>query len=106
MILGPAARCLGAGRAREPTGALAVGGHGRRSASSGDDAGARARSARRGARSTSRGRLLTPAFVDAHLHAVQAGLVMAGLDLHDAASRDRACWTGWPRTPAAHPAAA
>jgi predicted amidohydrolase YtcJ len=33
------------------------------------------------------GRLLTPAFVDAHLHAVQAGLVAAGLDLHDAASR-------------------
>ena len=34
-----------------------------------------------------RGRRLTPAFVDAHLHAVQAGLVAAGLDLHDAASR-------------------
>jgi predicted amidohydrolase YtcJ len=34
-----------------------------------------------------RGRLLTPAFVDAHLHAVQAGLVAAGLDLHDASSR-------------------
>ena len=34
-----------------------------------------------------RGRLVTPAFVDAHLHAVQAGLVAAGLDLHDAASR-------------------
>jgi predicted amidohydrolase YtcJ len=34
-----------------------------------------------------RGRLLTPAFVDAHLHAVQAGLVAAGLDLHDATSR-------------------
>ena len=33
------------------------------------------------------GRLLTPAFVDAHLHAVQAGLVMTGLDLHDAGSR-------------------
>jgi predicted amidohydrolase YtcJ len=32
-------------------------------------------------------RLVTPAFVDAHLHAVQAGLVAAGLDLHDAASR-------------------
>ena len=37
--------------------------------------------------STSAGRLLTPAFVDAHLHAVQAGLVMTGLDLHGAASR-------------------
>jgi len=34
-----------------------------------------------------RGRLLTPAFVDAHLHSVQAGLVAAGLDLHDATSR-------------------
>ena len=33
------------------------------------------------------GRLLTPAFVDAHLHAVQTGLVMAGLDLHDTPSR-------------------
>jgi predicted amidohydrolase YtcJ len=33
------------------------------------------------------GRLVTPAFVDAHLHAVQTGLVAAGLDLHDAASR-------------------
>ena len=33
------------------------------------------------------GRLVTPAFVDAHLHAVQAGLVAAGLDLHDAVSR-------------------
>jgi predicted amidohydrolase YtcJ len=31
--------------------------------------------------------LVTPAFVDAHLHAVQAGLVAAGLDLHDAVSR-------------------
>lgn len=28
------------------------------------------------------GRLVTPAFVDAHLHAVQAGQVAAGLDLH------------------------
>ena len=34
-----------------------------------------------------KGGLVTPAFVDAHLHAVQAGLVAAGLDLHDAASR-------------------
>ena len=33
------------------------------------------------------GRLVTPAFVDAHLHAVQTGLVASGLDLHDAASR-------------------
>ena len=44
------------------------------------------------------GRLVTPAFVDAHLHAVQAGLVAAGLNLHDVSSRtdvlDR-----WGRTP-------
>jgi predicted amidohydrolase YtcJ len=33
------------------------------------------------------GRLVTPGFVDAHLHAVQTGLVAAGLDLHDAISR-------------------
>ena len=33
------------------------------------------------------GRLVTPAFVDAHLHAVQTGQVMAGLDLHDVSSR-------------------
>ena len=32
------------------------------------------------------GRLVTPAFVDAHVHAVQTGLVMAGLDLHDVGS--------------------
>jgi predicted amidohydrolase YtcJ len=34
------------------------------------------------------GRLVTPAFVDAHIHAVQTGLVMAGLDLHDVRSVD------------------
>ena len=34
------------------------------------------------------GRLVTPAFVDAHLHAVQTGLVMAGLDLHGVGSVD------------------
>jgi predicted amidohydrolase YtcJ len=34
------------------------------------------------------GRLVTPAFVDAHVHAVQTGLVMAGLDLHDVRSVD------------------
>ncbi len=33
------------------------------------------------------GRLVTPAFVDAHVHCVQVGQVAAGLDLHDAASR-------------------
>ena len=32
------------------------------------------------------GRLVTPAFVDAHVHAVQTGQVMAGLDLHGVAS--------------------
>ncbi|WP_204912410.1 amidohydrolase family protein [Microlunatus spumicola] len=32
------------------------------------------------------GRLVTPAFVDAHVHAVQNGLVAAGLDLHDVTS--------------------
>lgn len=34
------------------------------------------------------GRLVTPAFVDAHVHVVQTGLVMAGLDLHDVTSVD------------------
>ena len=34
------------------------------------------------------GRLVTPAFVDAHVHAVQHGLVVAGLDLHDTRSLD------------------
>ncbi len=34
------------------------------------------------------GRLVTPAFVDAHLHAVQNGLVAAGLNLHDVRSLD------------------
>ena len=53
----------------------------------GSDDGARAYAS--GAAETDlHGRLLTPAFVDAHLHAVQAGLVAAGLDLHDAVSRD------------------
>jgi len=52
----------------------------------GDDAGARQHL--RGAPELDLdGRLLAPAFVDAHLHAVQAGLVMTGLDLHDAGSR-------------------
>ena len=46
-----------------------------------------------------RGRLLTPAFVDAHLHAVQAGLVMAGLDLHDAGQPDRRAGPAGRRTP-------
>jgi predicted amidohydrolase YtcJ len=33
------------------------------------------------------GRLVTPAFVDAHLHTIQTGQVMIGIDLHGAASR-------------------
>jgi predicted amidohydrolase YtcJ len=37
-----------------------------------------------------RGRLLTPAFVDAHVHLIQTGQVMAGVGLHDARSRDDA----------------
>ena len=58
-------------------------------------AGGRGRRARRGAGRgpTGRevdleGRLVTPAFVDAHVHAVQTGLVVAGLDLHDVGSVD------------------
>jgi len=35
-----------------------------------------------------RGRLVTPAFVDAHVHCVQVGQVADGIDLHDARSRD------------------
>ena len=35
-------------------------------------------------------RLLTPAFVDAHVHLIQTGQVMAGLGLNDARSRDDA----------------
>lgn len=34
-----------------------------------------------------RGRLVTPAFVDAHLHAVQTGQLSTGLDLHGVGSR-------------------
>ncbi len=33
------------------------------------------------------GRLLTPAFVDAHLHSIQTGQVMTGIDLHGVQSR-------------------
>ncbi len=33
------------------------------------------------------GRLVTPAFVDAHVHSVQTGLLEVGLDLHDCRSR-------------------
>ena len=52
----------------------------------GDDEGAR-RAAPGEPEIALEGRLVTPAFVDAHLHAVQTGLVMAGLDLHDVPSR-------------------
>lgn len=47
----------------------------------GDDAGAR-RSAPGAAELDLEGRLLTAAFVDAHLHAIQTGQVMLGIDLH------------------------
>jgi predicted amidohydrolase YtcJ len=36
------------------------------------------------------GRLVTPAFVDAHLHVIQTGLGMAGVELQDATSRNDA----------------
>jgi predicted amidohydrolase YtcJ len=36
------------------------------------------------------GRLITPAFVDAHVHLIQTGLAMAGLGLQDATSREDA----------------
>src|SRR5215211_524477 len=35
------------------------------------------------------GRLLTPAFVDAHLHVIQTGQLISGLDLHGARSLDQ-----------------
>lgn len=34
------------------------------------------------------GRLVTPAFVDAHVHAIQTGQLVTGLDLHGVRSRD------------------
>jgi len=53
----------------------------------GNDAGARA--AGSGAVEVDlRGALLTPAFVDAHVHTIQTGQVMDGLDLSTARSRD------------------
>jgi predicted amidohydrolase YtcJ len=36
------------------------------------------------------GRLITPAFVDAHVHVIQVGLAMGGLGLRDVTSRDDA----------------
>ncbi|HWJ54292.1 MAG TPA: amidohydrolase family protein [Propionibacteriaceae bacterium] len=76
------------GRLYAPThpGATALVSQGDRIVFVGDDDGARRWSD--GATEVDlQGRLVTPAFVDAHLHAVQTGLVAAGLDLHDAASR-------------------
>src|SRR6476661_7317686 len=35
------------------------------------------------------GRLVTPAFVDAHVHSVQTGLLEVGLDLHGYRSREQ-----------------
>ena len=55
----------------------------------GSDEAAR-RSAREGTEVDLRGRLLTPAFVDAHVHLIHTGQVMAGLGLHDVRSRDDA----------------
>ncbi len=54
----------------------------------GDDEGAR-RSCPGATEVDLAGRLVTPAFVDAHVHLIQAGLVMNGLDLHGVPSRDR-----------------
>lgn len=52
----------------------------------GDDEGAR-RSCPQAPEVDLGGRLTTPAFVDAHVHLIQAGLVMNGLDLHGVPSR-------------------
>ena len=67
-------------------GATAVAVSGRRIVYVGDDDGAR-RQAPGEPEIALEGRLVTPAFVDAHLHAIQTGQVMAGLDLHDVPSR-------------------
>ena len=67
-------------------GATAVAIHGQTIVHVGDDDGAR-RSAPGEREIALGGRLVTPAFVDAHLHAVQTGQVMAGLDLHGVPSR-------------------
>jgi predicted amidohydrolase YtcJ len=53
----------------------------------GDDATARA--AASGAREVDlNGRLVTPAFADAHLHLIQTGQLLTGMDLHNCRSRD------------------
>ncbi len=53
----------------------------------GDDATARLLASDGAAAVDLEGRLVTPAFVDAHLHTIQVGQVADGLDLHDARSR-------------------
>ncbi len=40
------------------------------------------------------GALVTPAFVDAHLHATDTGLAFDGLDLSGVRSRTRSGWAG------------
>ena len=59
----------------------------------GDDATARA--AASGAREVDlNGRLVTPAFVDAHLHLIQTGQLITGMDLHNCRSRDEVIGDG------------
>jgi predicted amidohydrolase YtcJ len=55
----------------------------------GDDEAAR-RSARDQIEVDLQGRLITPAFVDAHVHLIQTGLAMTGLALRDVRSREDA----------------
>jgi predicted amidohydrolase YtcJ len=55
----------------------------------GDDEAAR-RLARNQIEVDLQGRLITPAFVDAHVHLIQTGLAMSGLGLRDATSREDA----------------
>ncbi|MCW2809824.1 MAG: hypothetical protein JWP61_282, partial [Friedmanniella sp.] len=83
----PAARLLTGGRLLgHPPGAGALVVEGDRIAFVGSDEQAR-RHASGAPETPLHGRLLTPAFVDAHLHAVQTGQMMAGLDLHGVAGR-------------------
>ena len=44
------------------------------------------------------GALVTPAFVDAHLHATDTGLAFDGLDLSGGAFGRASCWTRWRRS--------
>ena len=50
------------------------------------------------------GALVTPAFVDAHVHATDTGLALSGLDLSAAAVGGGAARRRWPRSPTALPA--